>query len=196
MSNANRASIVIGRVAATVVAMALVSSCTHLGTKENLWRQPPSQQAKAALEPFARGQIGQLARTLRLANLRPDEIDTIIEKAGACTRSEDVLRVEESGEAALCQNRSVRQVIWSCDDGSVFRYKPEGDPCNRHRPQAHGSKAVVWPLGSQANRFASEAFKVTEDGEAIPKHPRELRSGADVGSWADRAHFDLAPKAP
>lgn len=74
-------------------------------------------------------------------------------------------------------------------DGGLVRVKPEGDPSGRRAPP-HVSKSVLMdPDGNTS--WSNEGFKVSEDGNAVPKAPspgegmRTIPEQEQKGGYAD-----------
>src|SRR5262249_21967657 len=62
--------------------------------------------------------------------------------------------------------------IYTHPDGGMVRIKPEGDPGPGIRPEPHASKSVLFD-SKKGTGFDNEAFKVTNDGNAVPKSPNK-----------------------
>lgn len=94
------------------------------------------------------------------------------------------------------------QRIWTHDDGSVVRIKPNGDMGGPRAGQPH----LVKEHSKTPHAYGKEdiAHKFTDDGKPIPKDPKTFAqefakrhkrqpSPQEVKEWADKAHIDIKP---
>jgi hypothetical protein len=143
-------------------------------------------------------EYGSVARSFRLQGKSALEVKLAFAPLG-CPLKEDVIREPKANSPLLNpQGQPSPLWIWICEDGSVVRIKPEGDPTNRFRPQPHGSKSLRYPADGKFESFEDETIKIDEEGNPIAKWPKDLQVADPkiLNAWADRAHSDLAPPPP
>lgn len=196
----------------------------------NVWdfsSNPSLERTQKILSDFKQGRIGAKARMLQLRNLSAKEIHMLLIKEGF--RHQRVPLLVGSGETNRYWLKSgetqvgpptretmLAMDIYDAPDGSVVRVKAWGIPDKSGktpRTFPHLSKSVVFDKSEECELFffnchlkvtwENEAFKVSDNGEPIPKSPNprdgmkipQGLSTADTKRWIDevmdQAHIDL-----
>ena len=164
-----------------------------------IWATSTPKEIRSAVSDYqahkklANGLVyGESIRNLNLARMTLPQIEPLLVQR-KCRKLVDVLRDAKTGEPSQCNGSKIRQIIFDCYDGGMVRLKPDGDPCNKYRPQAHGVKSVRFPFDGDPKDYSKEAFKVDKFDLPIPKSPGMLNPAVDADGWAEDAHVDLEP---
>lgn len=156
------------------------------------WRA--STRNTRTLEAFEQGSKGKSVKDLDLSGKSASEIDRELrakgfthERTGIATTDANGNTVYRTKDRGLTSNpkdpNATPQDIYVHPDGGMVRVKPAGDPGNPYRAQPHASKSVLYNP-TKGTSFSNEAFKVTNDGRAVPKAPTP---GAGLPTTADEA---------
>ncbi len=197
-----------------VVAIGVLNSCSSA---------PPSKSAQAdarvaaqklsqpfrfkalqddqqmALQGYLKGEscpngqrLGLVAMKLQFTVPTLDEVEEAM-KNNDCKKKIDVLKDLNQKPHKTAKGNTIPIWIWMCNEGTVVRVKPLGDPTSKYNRKPHGSVAIRYPCDAPYNSFEDEMFKVDNNGNPIPKWARELDSKDPevIESWAHSAHFSL-----
>lgn len=145
-------------------------------------------ELKVALTEYAKGKRGQLAKSLNLSEMTAAEIHQLLISKGFKHEQIQVpLRSRKTAapadvDAAGNASGSFKMDIYVHEDGSLIRVKPEGIPRAARAPFhfPHYIKSVLLSLKPICEgqvcqldtSFKNEAFKITEEGDPVPKGPR------------------------
>jgi hypothetical protein len=181
---------------------------------------PKRKGLKDSIDSFAAGNQGKSVKDLALSKKTGEQIhDDLINKGFRHKR--ELLTVDVNGKREFVLSRPdasgklttadpkhsdiVPQDIYTHSDGGMVRVKPEGDPSSPFRPQAHANKSVMYNPKNGTD-FNNEAFKVTNNGDPVPKSafgPTGMKPKSAVGTQGeykgyrdqimDDAHTDLLP---
>lgn len=173
---------------------------------DRIWTKEPNAKLKHAIQDYrekkvlASGQIyGAVARNYSLLNKCAEEVQKEMIQQN-CKEKTDVLKAPKTNQPLLNQKgQTIPLLVYLCEDGSVVRLKPEGDPTSKFKPQPLASKALRYPFDSKFENFDDEVVKVDNFGNAIPKWTKDMNpeltkpgEQADfIQGWADDAHTDL-----
>lgn len=168
----------------------------------NIWASSISNQTRDALDDFnnrkklENGRIyGEFARNLKLSGKSLEQLETLAQKED-CVKTEDFIRDASSNEPLSHKDKNITMVFFICPDGTSIRVKPSGNPLSRYRPWPHSSKSLRYPADADATQFSNEALKIDNEGNAVPKWPRDLAPDIDPAWWAEDAHTDYIPRTP
>jgi hypothetical protein len=152
-----------------------------------------------ALKAYLKGEacpsqraFGSVAKALHFTVPTLDEIEESM-KANDCKKKIDVLKGLDNQPYLTRRGNTIPLWVWLCEDGTVVRVKPKGDPTSKYNRNAHGSVALRYPCDAPYNSFEDEMMKVDNNGNPIPKWSRELDSKDPevIESWAHSAHFSV-----
>lgn len=152
-----------------------------------------------ALQAYLKGEscpnqkiFGTVAKSLHFTVPTIDEIEEIM-KANDCRKKVDVLKGLDQKPTLTRRGNTIPLWIWLCEEGTVVRVKPKGDPTSKYNRNAHGSVSLRYPCDAPYNSFDDEMLKVDNNGNPIPKWSRELDSKDPevIESWAHSAHFSV-----
>jgi hypothetical protein len=132
----------------------------HHNNPKSLWDQDvlkKNPQLQKTLDDFVAGKQGQSVRNLNLEGKTADQM-----------RQELLDKGFEHHPERLASG--VPHDIYTHRDGGMVRIKPEGDPASPHRSQPHVSKSVLYDP-DKGTGYENEAFKVANEGQAVPKSP-------------------------
>jgi hypothetical protein len=122
-----------------------------------------------------------------------------------CQKKEDVLKNPQTHDPLRdSDGHTIPMIVYLCDDGGVFRFKPKGDPTNRFRKDPDASKSLRYPSDSLFENFDDEVIKVDNSGHAVPKWPKDLNladideknRAAVIQDWANDAHTFIKLDCP
>jgi hypothetical protein len=192
---------------------------------DGVWDQkvlndPNHKQLKDSLDEFAAGDKGKSVKDLDLSKKGGEQLhEELLDKGFKHKREPLTKDVDGQREFVLSRPGQdgkmttsdptdpniVSQDIYTHADGGMVRVKPEGDPSSPFRPQPHSSKSVLHDP-NKGTDLSNEAFKVTNNGEPVPKSafgPTGMKPKGDVGTAGeykgysdeimDAGHADLAP---
>lgn len=163
----------------------------------NIWSDNIDKNTRNALKKFnnktklKNGLVyGQFAKSVSLENISKKDL---VKKANdnKCEVINDYIRDWKTKKIVEYQNEKLPMLFIVCPDASIIRLKPKGNPLNKFRPWPHASKSVRFSNKSSYKDFSQEAFKVDNEGNAIPKWPKDLRENITVDGWAQDAHIDI-----
>ncbi len=150
---------------------------------DTIWSEELPTMTRAALQdyrsrkPLPNGlEYGALVRDLSVVGKSLVTLEAELSRQH-CKKSEDFLRRPGRTDETLNDEAGNPLPIqfFMCPDGSVVRVKPKGDPNTRQRPQPNVVKYVRYPYDSPSTGFEQEAFKVDNEGNAIPNGSRAAR---------------------
>lgn len=171
--------------------------CVQTHEPERIWASELPKNVIQAKEDFENRKrlpnqktYGAVARSYTLEDKTAKEIDSDMKHLGCKKESAWILKYPEN-KPIIYQGKKLPLISYLCSDGSVVRIKPQGDATSPYRPQPHGSIALRYPYDSQYRNFDDEVSKVDNEGNLLPKSPRELKDKTLVNEWAEDAHTDL-----
>jgi hypothetical protein len=150
------------------------------GDPAGIWDQKVLKEnvrLRQRLDDFKSGSVGSSVRDLDLSKKSPEDLHKLLIANGFQHKREPLSAGNEykrrDGSTTPDPNdpENVHHDIYTHQDGGMVRVKPEGDPDSPFRPEPHASKSVVF--APHETSFPSEAFKVTNQGIAVPKAPGE-----------------------
>jgi hypothetical protein len=187
---------------------------------QKVLNDPKNKQMKDSLDSFATGDKGKSVKDLDLSKKSGEKLhEDLLDKGFKHKREPLTKEVDGTREYVLSQPGKdgkmttsdptdpniVSQDLYTHPDGGMVRVKPEGDPSSPFRPQPHASKSVLHDP-TKGTDLSNEAFKVTNNGEPVPKSPfgpTGMKPKGDVGTAGeykgysneimDAGHTDLAP---
>ncbi|MFN7710182.1 MAG: hypothetical protein ACK5O7_04415 [Holosporales bacterium] len=161
-----------------------------------------------ALTAYEKGQRGQQAKTIKVANRTANEIREDLKKNGFKSQKVPLVAGKGFGRITYWKKDGTRTIdrrdpdiiqmeIYYHDDGSIIRIKEQGVPHRNHPSKGpHVVKAVMLDLSKKPGkegepaapdtRARNEAFKLTDDGIPVPRSPgpngglRRLYDRADM----------------
>lgn len=156
-----------------------------------IWNTQLTPRTEQALAAFKRGVLGRSVRDLDLRNKTAEAVRTELKNRGFKAEM-GVIKDVRTGQPVInpATGRTVPMEIWTHADGGMVRIKPEGDPTNRFRPQAHLSISVLYPPGSSGHDFNNEAFKVDHKGNPLPKWSNDARNPFAAATPAGKKFLD------
>lgn len=134
------------------------------------------------LDEFQNGTAGKSVKDLDLRGMTPEQIHEKLTKEGFTHTREPLKAGKDAQGNQLYKKRDgskttnpndpdiVPHDIYVHPDGGMVRVKPEGDPGANIRSEPHASKSVLLDP-NKGTGFENEGFKVTNDGQAVPKSP-------------------------
>lgn len=148
-----------------------------------------------SIKKYQENQYAKKSKTLVLAKLTKDDIVSKL-------LSEGFVKIDGRKKLDTSQNEidaksaedKVPGEIYTHSDGSMVRLK-DAYASRKYRPQAYVTKSALKdPNGSTS--WDNEAFKVTNDGYAVPKSPYQkygmkIHSPASSGNDEDQGWVDL-----
>lgn len=152
---------------------------------DGVWDQETlanNTKLRDTLERFDAGEVGASGKEIPVAGKSPEEIHEDLTGAGFQYHREPLFAARDPEGNVLYRLRDgtttpssddpeiVPHDIYTHDDGTMVRVKPEGDPGGR-RPVPHVSKSVVDP--PHQTGWDNEIFKITDDGDPVPKAPQK-----------------------
>jgi peptidoglycan hydrolase-like protein with peptidoglycan-binding domain len=135
---------------------------------DGVWDQNVLQKNKALkkrLDDFAAGEksSGQSVKKLEVSGKSAEQLHQELTQKGFKWHREKLGGVVD-GDTLY----NTPHDVYKHPDGGMVRVKPEGRPGDVYRPEPHVSKSVLEnPNGG--TEWKNEAFKVTNDGHAVPK---------------------------
>ncbi|MDP2605719.1 MAG: RHS repeat-associated core domain-containing protein [Deltaproteobacteria bacterium] len=175
---------------------------------EGIWSKNLDAKTKQAVDDFKTGKklanghtYGDAAKKLKMDGKSPAELEKELLESGF-TKQADFVRDPVTKQPIVHDGKPIPMDVYTHPDGSMVRVKPEGHP-GSPRPHPHASKSVRNPPDGDYKNFDQEGFKVDNDGNAVPKwpkdgenpHPARSPEGNEfTDGWADTAHSDLGGK--
>lgn len=144
---------------------------------------------------YQTNQYAEKSKTLVLAKLTKDDIVSKLLSEGFVKI--DNQKKLDSGQKNIDSKSTDDNVpgeIYTHSDGSMVRLK-EASTSRKYRPQAYATKSALKdPNGSTS--WDNEAFKVTNEGYAVPKSPYQkygmkIHSPSSSGNDEDQGWIDL-----
>lgn len=156
-----------------------------------IWNTQLTPRTEQAITAYKRGLLGKSVQQMDLRNLTAREVGAELTKRGF-QKEMGTIKDVRTGKPVInpATGKPVPMEIWTHADGGMVRIKPEGDPTNRFRPQAHLSISVLYPPGSSGHDFNNEAFKVDHHGRPLPKFAEHARNPFAAASPAGKKFFD------
>ena len=171
-----------------------------------VWSARLSSTTRQALDDYGSSRrlpsglvYGQSVKDLDLRGKTAAEIDSLLLAKGF-EKHEDWIRDPKTQKPVRdAQGGALPMTIYVHADGGMVRVKPKGDSTSKFRPQPHAVKAVRFPCDADYENFNYEAFKVDNNGNAVPKAPGDLNNPYEgtpmkflfMDSWGDSVHTDL-----
>lgn len=172
----------------------------------SIWSDDLSPITQAALAEYQSRKnldnglvYGDSVRNLDLSQNNLTDIDRAL-LGLRCTQKKDWIREPKRNTPIRdSKGRKLPMIIYLCPDGGVVRVKPAYDSSNKFIPQPHAVKSLRYPADSAFESFNDEALKIDNEGNPIPKWPKDMtRFFADdakqkelMDGWAEDAHTDL-----
>jgi hypothetical protein len=144
---------------------------------------------------------GNSVRNFDLSKLCDSQIKSWASKRG-CEEKDDVLkRPEDNQPIHDSHGKTVPLISFLCKDGGVIRMKPIGDPTSKY-PNPSVVKALRYFGSDRYDDFSDEAFKVDNQGRAVPKWGKDLNTAlpgledeqvkkAYFADWGRDSHTEL-----
>lgn len=150
---------------------------------QGVWKSNISPELKKRLDDFAdpKSPVGKSVKNVNLEGKSAVELHKeLINKgfkhhweplaAGTDKWGHKLYKMRDGSKTADPKHPNViPHDIYTHPDGGMVRVKPEGDPGDKFRPEPHASKSVVLDT-SKGSAFDNEGFKVTNEGDAVPKN--------------------------